>query len=739
MDTQARHLKEYKWPRACQPVGLPHKSSHLYISKRLIPPLPSITRINHHKPVRLATSIDSTTSVTRVESTDCNHHAKQPRDSSPNTKPVWQLPNKPSSSQPVSGTETLGQSLLSLPSYYFESAWFPRHHQFLLFVLNFTTFVLRRTSFPVSGRSSLHSSHLEIHLHQAQTSADSTNLAPPPESLGSGLAPEFSTTYRPIAMDGIRLFKDSSLANNNWTTHTIPIVKDDTVIIGVCGISDMEEADPSEDGWFVSDFFAFKHIFTGLGSHQEWHIALKPRQLVEKYQEFVHGSSRRNRKVVLNSRMLDSGAHDLDTITTTSPDDLLPGFLMSVKNELSNSNRGERNLILLVFGHGDLDTKAITIGGRSLEISTLESLIPRNSKVTLITTACYSGGWAASTLLDITTAYAAEMNMPSYSWAASESIGRMGGSVFASSIIKTLADNSEHPQINTTSPTYHHFAKLTAENMQCLHKGIFLRSGLAFSAQDDNWAASWSGLTGVPMADFCRRWEALDDVVSQGDSDLGQSSSSSGQAHRRGSSGQGPRTLLNQLQDGARVQLASCGDFWHMGYGHKERRYLQKLATNTNPTFEEMEGFATWLNHRVTCEIVADRLLRLVYIQPPRGASWILDWDSDKWTPPEDVKVMREVYDQILTVWPRPLRGQGHFWTYPLTYISAAVADHVSDAAEAHMKCKIMTNGCSEVFCRVEDQIANGWTLLEGRKELSPPPSLCVRERAIRRRVAITC
>ncbi|OIW30975.1 hypothetical protein CONLIGDRAFT_679724 [Coniochaeta ligniaria NRRL 30616] len=31
---------------------------------------------------------------------------------------------------------------------------------------------------------------------------------------------------------------------------------------------------------------------------------------------------------------------------------------------------------------------------------------------------------------------------------------------------------------------------------------------------------------------------------------------------------------------------------------------------------------------------------------PPRGALWILDWDSDKWTPPEDVKVMREVYDE---------------------------------------------------------------------------------------------
>jgi hypothetical protein len=195
------------------------------------------------------------------------------------------------------------------------------------------------------------------------------------------------------------------------------------------------------------------------------------------------------------------------------------------------------------------------------------------------------------------------------------------------------------------------------------------------------------------MADLSSRWEALDDGVSQGDSDNVQSSSSSGQTHRQGSSGHDPRTLLSQLQNSARVQLASCGGFWHMGFGHKERRYLQQFTANTNPTYEEMEGFASWVDHRVACEVVADRLLKLIDIQPPRGALWILDWDSDNWTPPEDVRLMREVYNQIFSAWPRPQPGEGHFWTFPITYISAALADHVSDPAEAHLKCKIMTDG----------------------------------------------
>ncbi|KAJ5487572.1 hypothetical protein N7530_001872 [Penicillium desertorum] len=44
-----------------------------------------------------------------------------------------------------------------------------------------------------------------------------------------------------------------------------------------------ETANPKDDGWFISDFYAFNYLFRGLGMEQTWLTAVEPTKLVNKY------------------------------------------------------------------------------------------------------------------------------------------------------------------------------------------------------------------------------------------------------------------------------------------------------------------------------------------------------------------------------------------------------------------------------------------------------------------------
>lgn len=96
-------------------------------------------------------------------------------------------------------------------------------------------------------------------------------------------------------------FKDATKSSQIFDEMT------KTRIVAVCGITDeIGEADPAIDGWFCSDFFLFHHLH-GLGISQHWCSAEEPQQLIDKYQEYLHGNPR---KVVLNQKMVQSGKLD---------------------------------------------------------------------------------------------------------------------------------------------------------------------------------------------------------------------------------------------------------------------------------------------------------------------------------------------------------------------------------------------------------------------------------------------
>jgi hypothetical protein len=88
-----------------------------------------------------------------------------------------------------------------------------------------------------------------------------------------------------------------------FTSHTIPDVTSRTHIVAVCGPTDFEnQACPTEDGWFFSDFYLFHRLFQGLGTSQHWITSEEPKDLLRKYHEYLHGNPRQTRKIVLDDR-----------------------------------------------------------------------------------------------------------------------------------------------------------------------------------------------------------------------------------------------------------------------------------------------------------------------------------------------------------------------------------------------------------------------------------------------------
>lgn len=103
-------------------------------------------------------------------------------------------------------------------------------------------------------------------------------------------------------------------------SDTLPDIQPETHIIGLVGIDDNDS-----DGWFLSDFYLFKHLLAGLGRSQGWYPCLNPAALVMKYREYAHGNLYRERRIVLDQAMLEGGQPQQD-IVVVEADRLLTGF-----------------------------------------------------------------------------------------------------------------------------------------------------------------------------------------------------------------------------------------------------------------------------------------------------------------------------------------------------------------------------------------------------------------------------
>ncbi|KAF2808748.1 uncharacterized protein BDZ99DRAFT_571644 [Mytilinidion resinicola] len=348
---------------------------------------------------------------------------------------------------------------------------------------------------------------------------------------------------------------DENRIYNEFKTHTIPDIPNNTRVVAVLGISPLGIANPGKrdvDAWMLSDFFAFWNVLHGLTKDQTWLHCLDLQKLVEKHTQFLHGNPYKNdRKVVLDSQILKNAtsASELHPPKSVEPKLLKASFEKALRKEALAAQKANQPLLILIFTHGIL-TQGVNIGISEEQRARLINMAPvplqlghnkelderhftivdfRNAlknimiDITLITNACYSGGWACnmSRAGGITALTAAGPRGRSKAWRYSESLGRACGSMFASAVIEKLTRHpvTEKPLVNDenedalTEEQFETYQAFTRSTYQLLLNEIDRRGyehGFVFTAQDDDWEETWGKRTGIPMADFKNRWDSLE-------------------------------------------------------------------------------------------------------------------------------------------------------------------------------------------------------------------------------------
>ncbi len=321
------------------------------------------------------------------------------------------------------------------------------------------------------------------------------------------------------------------LANKSFRSRCPPMVTPDSIIIAVCGPNDyLGNAAPDKDGWFFSDFYLFHHLFRGTAKQQYWLTCVSPTDLVQKYQEFVHGDpGSSDRRVVLDKTF----AKQVDDVLIFHPDELLERFLSYITNACEETKVSQRPILILIFGHGQEDTYSITIGGAGkyedcpvLTQAKFKEAIYRHNpspNIALLTTSCFGGGWAQTSFLNIRAMAGVNERKEILSWPESASLSRCCGSRYADGVavalirseIKELDEDSDERHEVRISPIFHALVEIIHD---ILVKEVDIREGnsISFSAQDDLWGKEWRARTGFPLETYEQKWKSLR-VVEQGD------------------------------------------------------------------------------------------------------------------------------------------------------------------------------------------------------------------------------
>jgi hypothetical protein len=109
-----------------------------------------------------------------------------------------------------------------------------------------------------------------------------------------------------------------------FISSTVPIVHGNTIILAATQPT-LSTASPQEDGWLISDFYAFNYLLKGLGKKQTWLTAVEPSKLIQKYGSYLHGNPYESR-ICLSQELIDS--NEFSTITVVNPVIIIDQFLI---------------------------------------------------------------------------------------------------------------------------------------------------------------------------------------------------------------------------------------------------------------------------------------------------------------------------------------------------------------------------------------------------------------------------
>ncbi|KAK4218539.1 hypothetical protein QBC37DRAFT_188680 [Rhypophila decipiens] len=277
----------------------------------------------------------------------------------------------------------------------------------------------------------------------------------------------------------------------SYTSMTPPRIADNTMILAVTG-PDLPLSSPSDDGWFISDFYAWNCILKGLGSHQTWLSLVTPQELVDEYVQFLHGNPYEPHKVVLSQDIIDTKKITEPTIVQSGK--MVETFLTTLKAHIETANG--RPILVLIFGHGQYsdcsiileyehyyDTEdADTYFQHQLNISAFEAVIQDAPDITLITNACYFGGWTISAGMHASTITAANRKTKSIAWPKEHEM--TNGSIFTTAMISFLRDNED---VATDMASYNRMCSDILELMKRRVTRLWNKHKFTFSVEQDHW------------------------------------------------------------------------------------------------------------------------------------------------------------------------------------------------------------------------------------------------------------
>ena len=148
--------------------------------------------------------------------------------------------------------------------------------------------------------------------------------------------------------------------SDTFNTHTPPELYKRTHVVAALGVTDTN-ASPGLDGWMLADFCAFWNLFQGSSTQQEWLHCLDMRRLLEIHGPYSHGHGEQER-VVLDAEVLDKARNSAQGFQCVTPEQMKEKFKKAVQQAALTAQEHGGDLLVLIFGHGDLYNQGIQLG-----------------------------------------------------------------------------------------------------------------------------------------------------------------------------------------------------------------------------------------------------------------------------------------------------------------------------------------------------------------------------------------
>ncbi|EPE07956.1 hypothetical protein F503_00739 [Ophiostoma piceae UAMH 11346] len=269
--------------------------------------------------------------------------------------------------------------------------------------------------------------------------------------------------------------RQGAVAELSYATKTPPRIDDKTHIIAVAH-PDLNHADPVEDGWFLSDFYAFNILFKSLGASQKWLTAATPQYIVQRHGKLLHGNPFEDRKIVLDQDILDRNL--ITPVTVVAQKDMAAAFLKAVSEVSERAKRDGGSVLLMIFCHG-LPGNIYQLGGQKGPTTSL----------TVIQGALENS--VVHSMASVTTELATQV-----------------GTDDVRDDDNRLMNLDQETAQTLQTQTYNEFCHAVWRSCRGLHR-LWREHDFTFSAQENEWGLPWNQESSVPLASYAERWEML--------------------------------------------------------------------------------------------------------------------------------------------------------------------------------------------------------------------------------------